>query len=113
MNNIKLECSLNDTTTLKNLILENPDLPLIIFAGENANDGDYAYEQVYASEGEIKELTLYKDYWLDKDGYKEKLSNDLSDEYEYKHLSDKEYFEMIDKKVEETEFVKAIVIYVG
>lgn len=113
MNNTKLECSLNDTTNLKNLIVENPDLPLIIFAGEESNRGEYAYEQVDASQGEIKEITLYKDYWLDKGDYKDKLSDDLSNEYEYKHLSDKEYFEMIDKKVEETEFVKAIVIYVG
>lgn len=52
------ECSLKDTTVLRNLILEN-----------------------------------------------------LCDEYE--NLSGEEYEKMIDKKVEETEFVKAIIIYVG
>lgn len=36
MNNTSLPCSLNDTTELRNLILENPDLPLLIFAGDGA-----------------------------------------------------------------------------
>lgn len=109
----KFECSLNDTTTLRNLILENPDLPLLIFCGEESWHDEYPYEQADASSGEIKTLTLYNDYWLDKDDYRDELSDDLCDEPEYKDLSDEEYEKMLDKKVEETEFVEAIVIYVG
>lgn len=44
MNNTSLPCLLNDTTELRNLILENPDLPLLIFAGEEAWNGEYSYE---------------------------------------------------------------------
>ena len=50
---------------------------------------------------------------MDKDDYSEKLGNDLAFEEEYKGMTDDEYDKMIDQKVNETEFVKAIVIYVG
>lgn len=113
MNNTKLPCSLNDTTNLRNLIIEHPDLPLIIFCGEEAWSGDYGYSQADASNGSIETLTLYNDMWYPKEDYEEQLSNDLSDEEEYKNLSDEEYDQMIKKKVEDTEFVEAIVIYVG
>lgn len=43
----------------------------------------------------------------------DRISNDLSDEEEYKDMTDDEYDKMIDKKVNETEFVNAIVVYVG
>ncbi len=113
MNKTELNCSLNDTTVLRNLILENPELPLLIFCGENAYSGEYGYEQADASHGEIKNLTLYNDQWMDEDDYEESLAEALCDEDEYKDMSDKEFVELISKKVAETEFVKAIVIYVG
>lgn len=113
MNNTSLNCSLNDTTNLRNLILENPDLPLLIFCGEESWHDVYPYEQADASNGEIKELTLHNDWWLDKDDYEDKLSDDLCDNEEYKNSSDEEYDNMIKQKVAETNFVKAIVIYVG
>lgn len=106
-------CSLKDTTVLKQLILENPELPLLVFVGEDAWQGEYPYNQVDCSRGIIAELTLYADMWLDKDDYEEKLANDLADEEEYKDLSDEEWDKMIEQKVKETEFVKAIVIWAG
>lgn len=114
MGNLKAECSLSDTSNLRKLILENPDLPLLIFCGEEAWSGDWAYEQaVSVSDGKILELTLYEHMWRTKDDYEEELANDLSDKEEYENLSDKEYEKVIKQKVSETEFVKAIVIYVG
>lgn len=110
---LKNECSLKDCTKLRNLILKNPDLPLIIFAGEEAWSGEYGYNQTDASNGKVEELTLYKERWMNRDEYEEELSEDLADEEEYKNLSDKEYDEMIADKVSNTEFVKAIVVYVG
>lgn len=32
-----------DTTELKRLIIENPDLPIVALAGEGANGGDYGW----------------------------------------------------------------------
>jgi hypothetical protein len=113
IDNSKFDFSLKDTTELRRLILENPDLPLIIFAGEDAWQGDWPYNQVDASRGKVQELTLYGDVWLDEDDYREELADDLCDEEEYKDLSDEEWDKMIDQKVEETEFCRAIVVYVG
>lgn len=113
MNKTQLNCSLNDETELRNLIIENQDLPLLIFCGEDAWHDEYPYEQADVVKVGIQELTFYNNYWLDKDDYEEELANDLSDEEEYEKLSDKEYDKMIKEKVAETEFVKAIVIYVG
>ena len=113
MNNTSFNCSLNDTTELRNLILENPDLPLLVFCGEESWHDEWSYESAEVNSVSIQNLTLYDDIWMDEYDYKEKLSDDLCNEEEYKDLSDEEYDRMLDKKVKETKFVKAIVIYVG
>lgn len=113
MNNIKLPVSLEDTKELRKLIIENPDLPLLIFCGEEAYSGEFPYESNTDVRCDIQELTLYKDYWIPRDEYEEQLRDDLCDEEEYIGMTDEEYDRMIDQKVRETEFVKAIVIYVG
>lgn len=109
----QFHCSLNDTSNLRNLILENPDLPLIIFCGEESWDGNWSYSQADATRGEVQTLTLYNDVWVDEEEYAEKLADDLSFEEAYKDMSDEEFYNMIDQKVAETPFCKAIVIYVG
>lgn len=111
--NLKNMCSLRDTTILRNLILENPDLPVLIFCGEDAWNGEWGYTSAQASSGKVEELTLYSDQWMDRDDYEEALADNLADEEEYKDLSDDDYEKMIQEKVEQTEFVKAIVIWVG
>lgn len=114
MNITKLPVLLEDTTELRKLIIENPDLPLLFFVGDDAHiDDGYQYSMAYASDVEIQELTLYSDVWMDKDDYVEKIRYDLAFEEEYKDMTDEEYDKIIDQKVKETEFVKAIVIYVG
>lgn len=113
IDNSKFDCSLNDTTKLRKLIVENPDLPLLIFAGEEAWQGEYSYNQTDASVWGIKTLTFYNDMWLDEQDYEDRLYDDLCECAEYVDMSNKEYDKMIKQKVAETEFCKAIVIYVG
>lgn len=117
MNNTKLPVSLKDTTELRKLIIDNPDLPLLIFCGEESWDGEHAYNSAFASQGAIQELTLYESgydaIWMDKEDYAEKLADDLCNDEEYKDMTDEEYSNMIDDIVARTEFVRAIVIYVG
>ena len=113
IDNSKFDLSLNDTSELRKLIIENPDLPLLIFAGEESWFGDWNYNQTDARVWGIQNLTLYNDMWLCEDDYRERLSDDLCDYEEYENMSDEEYFKMIDQEVAETEFCKAIVIYVG
>lgn len=116
-NNTKLPVSLQDTSNLRQLIIDNPDLPLIIFCGEESWDGEHSYSSANASKGSIQELTLYDDVydatWMDREDYAEKLADDLCDDEEYKDMTEEEYNNMIDDMVAKTEFVKAIVIYVG
>lgn len=116
-NDTKLPVSLQDTSNLRQLILDNPDLPLIIFCGDESWDGEHAYNSASASKGSIQELALYDDgwdeTWMEKEEYREKLEDDLYDDEEYKDMSDEEFNNMIDNKIAETEFVRAIVIYVG
>ena len=113
INNDRFEFSLQDTTILRNLILENPNLPLLVFAGEEAWSGEYSYEQTDARTHGVQELTLYKDRWIDKDDYEDELRDDLSYNEEYKKLSDEEYDKMIEQEIAKTEFCQAIVVYVG
>lgn len=108
---LKAECTLRDVIELKKLILENPDLPLLVFCGEEAWTGDYAYSQVDVHGIAVRELTLYSEMWMEEDEYRETLENDLS--YDYEDMTDSEYNMMIDKIVEGTAFIKAIVIYAG
>lgn len=106
------ECSLNDTTELRKLIIENPDLPLVVFCGEDSWTDTWAYEWAEVRSVGVDELTIYNDEcWLDRDDYRDRLRDDLCEDYE--HLSDEEYDAMIDKMVAETKFEKAIVVYVG
>lgn len=108
---LKQICSLKDCKELKKLIIENPELPLLIFCGEESWNGEYAYAQADYNGARVEEVTLYNEYWLEKDDYREQLSYDLEDEYE--NLSNEEYDKTIAEKVANTEFVKAIVVYVG
>lgn len=108
---LKAECSIKDTAELKKLILENPDLPLLIFCGEESWNGDYAYSQAEAHGIDVKKLTLYNEMWMPEDEYRETLENDLADDY--KKMTDSEYSAMIDEKVSQTAFIKAITVYVG
>lgn len=105
-------CSLRDCKELKKMIVENPELPLLVFVSDEANTGDSGYVESYNITAEVKALTLYGDTWLNEDDYAEKLGDNFCDDEKYKNLSDKEFNEMIGKKVSETEFIKAICVYV-
>ena len=113
IDNTQFHTSLNDTSHLRQLILDNPDLPLLIFCGEESWDGNWAYTQADASKGSIQNLTLINDVWVEEEEYRDKLSDEMCFNEDYKDLSDEEFERLLDQKVEETVFCKAIVIYVG
>ena len=102
-----------DCTTLKRLIVENPEAPLLIFVGEEANSGEYQYESVPSGSAFLEEITMYGDQWLNKDDFEEVLGDDMANDEQYENLSDEELDDEVAKIVAETAFVKAIVIYVG
>ena len=102
-----------DCKDLKELIISNPEVPLLIFAGEEANSGEYNYESVDSGYAYLKEITLYDHQWLDRDDFEDELRNDMEDDERYENLSEEEFDEEVTKIVSETAFVKAIIIYVG
>lgn len=102
-----------DCKDLKELIISNPEVPLLIFAGEEAWSGNYGYESVDCGYASLKEITLYGDQWLDRDDFKDVLRDDMAYDERFENLSDKEFDAEVAKIEAETAFIKAIVIYVG
>lgn len=103
-----------DCKKLKELIISNPDAPLLIFVGGEAWSGDVCCESVAAGDSVIKEITIYDDnQWLYKDEYEETIRDDMADDEDYDNLSSDEFDAEVEKIIAETAFVKAIIIYVG
>lgn len=109
----KIDTSLESTKELRQLIIDNPNLPLVIFAGEESWHDCYSYEMTYAHGICIEELTNYKDFYLTKEDFEDMLTDDLACDEEYKILSDVAFNKIIDDMVSKAEFTKCIVIYVG
>ena len=102
-----------DCKDLKELIISNPETPLLIFAGEEAWTGDYSYNSVDAGYASLRLITLYGEEWLDEDEFEDKVRDDMANDEQYENLSDEEFDKEFARIKAETAFVKAIVIYVG
>lgn len=102
-----------DCKDLKELIISNPEAPLLIFAGEEAWTGDWSYNSVDAGYASLRLITLYGEEWLDEDEFEDKVRDAMADDEQYENLSDEEFDKEFAKIKAETAFIKAIVIYVG
>ena len=107
------------TDELKKLIQENPDLPIVVLAGEDACGGGYSYCWTYCCNvsfhlDEILDCEFY-DYddtvFTDRDRLEEYIGDMLYDEYHDK--PEEEYDEAIKNKLAELEpyWKKVIAIY--
>lgn len=100
-----------DNKELKNLILENPDLPLLIFATEEANSGEWSTELASCRCHKGFVLDTTKDCWLPRDDrvymdesdLEEDILNALADEDEYKSLTDEDFNKIVTEKVKALE----------
>ena len=76
---------LHSADELRQLIRENPTLPLLVFAGENANTGDYSYmscSYIKAHKGEFLDCAQRVDdcmCYTNRDEFEEDLANNLAD----------------------------------
>ncbi len=76
---------LNSAVELRQLILDNPGLPLLVFAGEDANMGDYNYMscssiQAYVGEFLDCQQTVNSERcYTDRDEFQEDVENQHSD----------------------------------
>ena len=105
------------TDELRRLILENPDLPIVVLAGEEASGSGFYW--TYCSSisfhiGEMLDCDFY-DYddaiFTDRDRLREKIEDDLWKEYHER--SDKEYDAAIEREVAKYEpyWKRVIAIY--
>lgn len=96
---------IHDSNHLRKLILENPDLPIVVLVGEDASCGDYYYtycSRVSATIDEILDCkTPFRDCYVfsDRDDFREAIESYIADIPEYEKLSDSEYAELVDKEV--------------
>lgn len=92
---------------------------MIVFVGEDVNNGDYAYMSAPDASASIKEIALYyrkhfcEECWVERDEYEEYLIDDLCQEKEYESFTDEQFFAMIAKKMNKIGFTKVIALYVG
>ena len=95
----------HSTDELKGMILEHPDLPMLVFAGDEANTGDYSYTvctSVGVKVGEYLDcLNEVSDeiIFTDREYFEEELADKLFDKHA--DLPDDEWEALIQKKMEE------------
>ena len=106
-----------NTEELKKLIAEHPDYPIVVLAGEEANNGDYGWMYCSDISFGIEEIldTDFMDYndchFTDRDRLEEFIEDMLYDDYNDK--PQEEYDKAIKAKVAELEpyWVDVIAIY--
>lgn len=97
----------NSAIELRRLIIDNPDLPLVVFAGEDANSGgDYMYcscSHVSAYVGEFldcKQTINDEKCYCERDDFEEDLANTLD---EYFEESEEDFNSRVQKELAEYE----------
>ena len=113
-------CLSKSSDELKQLIAENPDLPIVFLVGQYAASDDYGYTyctQIHFSIEEILDCTLPfgDDYvYNDRDDFENALSDYLADCEEYENLSDEEFQTLLDKELSKYEpYWKKVIAITG
>lgn len=108
----------HNTDELKKIILENPDLPIVIFAGKEASNYDFnttlcSYVQVYV--GEFLDIKVEEDIedriYEDREELKDKLWEYYFNKFDG---TEKEFDDYINKKLDyyEPYWKQCIILYV-
>lgn len=108
---------LHSADELKQLIVENPDLPILVFAGDDSNNGDYPYmscSHISAEKGEFLDFEQQIDEckcYTDRDDFEDDVYTVLEGEEQYDNLSDEEFDSVVKQKIAEyDEFWKHCII---
>lgn len=94
---------LHSADELRQLIRENPTLPLLVSAGESANTGDYSYmscSYIKAYKGEVLDCAQRVNdcmCYTDRDEFEEDLADALADG----DYTDEEFDALVKEKVAE------------
>ena len=113
----ELGYGLNDTANLRKLIMDHPELPLVVFAGQNACLPEWSTTlcaSVYAYIGEF--LDCEQDVNPERVyGDRDEFEDDLRQYYEDMDMNDDEFDDFIDKKLTDYEpfWKKCIILEVN
>ena len=94
---------------LKQLIAENPDLPIVVLVGQSAASYDYGYtycSDIHFCIDEILDCVIpFGEGYVynDRDDFEDALSDYLADCEEYENLSDEEFQTLLDKELSKYE----------
>ena len=107
--------------TLRKVLLEYPDLPVLIFAGEDANIGDWSYmscSYCSAEKGEYldcQQTVNDEKCYIDRGEFEEDLADCYANDDELSNLSDEEYNQFIAEKLAKYEpyWKDCIIVYVN
>lgn len=113
MNDKEFNVSLKNTAELKRLIVENPELPLLIFhCSDDLEEGDYM-QMGRVTGYKIDEVTLYKNAYINKDDYREEIEEILLvNDKSVIEMTIKEWDELVNNELSKKKFIKAIVVYI-
>ncbi len=109
----------HDTAELRKLIAENPDLPIVVFVGEEAYSGEWGYEyctNVSCGLDEVLDCEIPFGGGIvptDKDEFEEQLAEYLYDLPEWKVLSGEDFDRRFKEEVAKYDpyWKKVIAIY--
>ena len=116
MKSTRSNCSLPYTDRLRKLIIEHPDLPLMIFAGEDAYNEDFANHcasESFVNWIDIEKLTLYHNKWIDDEDLADEIWDANRFDGQFKDMSDEDFLKEVEKIVDQAEFQEMIVVYVN
>ena len=113
---------LYSTNDLRKLIIDNPDLPLLVFAGEDANhNGDYPYMScscIYSYIGEFLDCsqTINESIcYTDRDDFEDDLADYLDNLEDVAAMTDVEFDARLKQELAKYEpyWKKCIILYVN
>lgn len=104
--------SMPDTKELRQLILENPDLPVVIMVNEDTWHGEYSTEVLHPDSVwvGIQEMACYNNRWCDDEELVDCIVDDVEGESFVEELTDEEFDEVVDKIKKKYPLQKVIVV---
>ena len=114
----RLCTTIHNTEILRQMILDNPKLPLVVFAGEDANHGDYSYmccTDIRVEKGYVLDCAGPNDELIYTD--RDELEDDVGEELycEVGNIPDEEYKKMLKERMSQYEeyWTECILLYVS
>ena len=97
---------IHDATALRKLITENPDLPIVVLADEEANGGDWNWVYCASVDCNITEILDIKTpydrddgiVFDDKGDFEEAVADVLADRESFKNMSNTEFDEAVKRE---------------